>query len=396
MDDWREAIDRQIDALADELREVRRHLHAHPEPSREEFETARYVSDRLRREGVAHRVVASGRGIVAGPEGVSAQGPRVALRADMDALRLPDAKEVEYRSTRDGVMHACGHDAHTAMVLGATLALHRCGDVLPGPVSWRAIFQPAEEVGEGAAEMVAAGAVDGVDSIVALHVAPEFVVGRVALRRGFATAYCQEIDVTIRGEGGHAARPHLTVDPIAAAAQFITAVYQATPRAFDSREPTVVSFGSIAGGGSANVIPELVTLRGTLRTMGRATAQKVRERLEQIARGVAEASRAEIVLAFGSGTDSVVNDLRVSDICAQAAGEVVGDDQVEFLALPSMGGEDFSGYLDHARGCMLRLGVAPPEGPRCTLHSPLFDIDERALAIGAKILARSAVLLALS
>ncbi len=136
MNDWREAIDRQVDALTDELREVRRHLHAHPEPSREEFETTRYVSDRLRREGIAHRVVPSGRGIVAGPEGVAAQGPRVALRADMDALRLVDAKEVEYRSTRDGVMHACGHDAHTAMALGAALALHRCGDALPAPVAW--------------------------------------------------------------------------------------------------------------------------------------------------------------------------------------------------------------------------------------------------------------------
>ncbi len=368
MSTWRDALDREIDAIAAELRATRRHLHAHPEPSREEFQTTRYVADRLGRAGIAHRIVASGRGIVAGPEGCPAEGPRVALRADMDALRLHDAKAVEYRSTRDGVMHACGHDAHTAMALGAALALHRCGDALPTPIAWRAIFQPAEEVGEGAAEMVAAGAVEGVDSIVALHVAPELVVGRVALRRGFATAYCQEIDVTIRGEAGHAARPHLTVDPIAAAAQFIGAVYQAMPRAFDSREPTVVSFGSIAGGSNANVIPDRVALRGTLRTMGRATAQKVRERLAQIAHGVAEASRAEVVLAFGSGTDSVINDLRVSDICAQAAGEVVGDDQVEFLALPSMGGEDFSGYLDHARGCMLRLGVAPPTGlaARCT------------------------------
>jgi amidohydrolase len=396
MNDWREVIDREIDAIADELRAIRRHLHAHPEPSREEFRTTRFVADCLERAGIAYRVVPSGRGIIAGPGAMEPKGPSVAIRADMDALRLHDAKKVDYRSTCDGVMHACGHDAHTAMALGASLALHRSRDWLPRPIPWRAIFQPAEEVGEGAFEMVEAGAVAGVDSIIALHVAPEYSVGHVAVKPGFATAFCQDIDVTITGKGGHAARPHLTIDPIAAAAQFITAVYQALPRSFDSREPTVVSFGSIVGGSNSNVIPERVTLRGTLRTLGQAKAMKVRERLGQVARGVSETSQAEILVSFGLGNDSVFNDPGVTDLLARSAGEVVGLDEVELLALPSMGAEDFSGYLDHARGCMLRLGVASPEGPRCSLHQPNFDIDERALTIGAKILARGAVVLVLS
>jgi amidohydrolase len=392
MTDWRQAIDGHIDAIREDLRTVRRHLHAHPEPSREEFKTTQYLGGRLEEAEIPYRIIPSGRGIIAGPE-FSSGARGIALRADMDALRLQDGKDVAYRSARDGVMHACGHDAHSTMVLGAAIALRRCAEWLPWPVSWRVLFQPAEEVGEGAAEMVSAGAVEQIDSIVALHVAPELLVGRVALRLGVMTAFCQEIDVAVRGAGGHAARPHLTRDPIAAAAQFVSAVYQSLPRAIDSRDPVVVSFGAIAGGSNSNVIPDRVVLRGTLRTLGRVTAGRARERLTQIAHGIAEATRTEIDLAFGRETDAVVNDPRVSERCIRAAEEVVGVGQVDDILQPSMGGEDFSGYLGQSPGCLLRLGVAEAE-PWPALHSARFDIDERALALGAKILARSAVLLA--
>ncbi|WP_406700319.1 amidohydrolase [Singulisphaera sp. Ch08] len=392
MSDWRLAIDEHIDAISDRLLGIRRHLHSHPEPSREEFESTRYLGNQLLAAGLPYKILLEGRGIIAGSS-LSAEGRAVALRADMDALRIQDRKEVAYRSERAGVMHACGHDAHSTMVLGAALALQQCDDLFPWPVPWRAIFQPAEEVGEGALQMVAAGAVEGVRSIVALHVAPELQVGRVALRRGVMTAFCQEFDVTIRGVGGHAARPHLTHDPIAASAQYISSIYQLIPRSIDSRDAVVVTFGAIAGGTSSNVIPDRVTLRGTIRTLGHATAAKVRERLLQIAGGVAEATLCFIDLSFSIGTDAVVNDTNISDLCRQAAEEVVGIDQVESIPLPSMGAEDFSGYLSQAPGCLLRLGVA--SGERWpALHSPDFDIDERALALGAKILARSAVLLA--
>jgi amidohydrolase len=392
MIDWRQGIDDHIEAIAGDLLGIRRHLHAHPEPSREEFETTQYLGSRLLEAGLPHQIVLEGRGILAGPS-LSSDGRAVALRADMDALRVQDRKEVTYRSARDGVMHACGHDAHSTMLFGASSALHHCEGLFPWPVPWRAIFQPSEEVAEGAAEMVAAGAVDGVQSIVALHVAPDLQVGRVALRRGVMTAFCQDLNVTIRGVGGHAARPHLTHDPIAASAQFISTVYQLLPRSIDSRDPVVVSFGAIAGGENSNVIPDRVKLRGTIRTLGRTTAARVRERLTQIARGVAEASLCAIDLTFGTGTDAVVNDARISDLCIEAAGEVVGINQVEEITLPSMGGEDFSGYLDRTPGCLFRLGVANG-APWPSLHSPDFDIDERALILGAKILARSAVLLA--
>jgi amidohydrolase len=291
-------------------------------------------------------------------------------------------------------LHACGHDGHATMALAAAVALWNAREVLPGGTDWRAIFQPAEEVGEGAAEMVAAGALEHVQAIVALHVDPELEVGRLGHRSGALTANCQDLRVTIEGVAGHAARPHLAIDPIGVAAQYITSVYQFVPRSVDAREPAVVTFGAIHGGASANVIPPLVELLGTIRTVDLVTAARVSERMVQIARGLAEASGALINVSVSNGTNAVSNDPRVTALCVRAAGEVVGPANVESILLPSMGGEDFSGYLAHVPGCMLRLGVATPGGARHSLHSPGFDLDERALAIGAKVLAHSMVLLA--
>jgi amidohydrolase len=399
MGDWRATLDETIDSLAETLRNVRRHLHAHPEPSLEEFATTRYLAGLLQEAGIPHRVIPSERGIVAGPGPEQGRdfvdgAPRVAFRADTDALPLHDIKTVAYRSTRDGVMHACGHDAHATMALGTALALWRCRRELPWPTPWRAIFQPAEEIGEGAREMVAEGAVDGVRALVALHVDPELPVGRIAQRQGVLTAFCEDLEVTIRGRGGHAARPHQTLDTIGVAVQFINSIYQFIPRSVDARDPVVVTFGSIQGGATHNVLPEQVTLLGTVRTLSEPSARRVKERIRHIGHGLEEASRASITIAFGNGVEGVFNDPIVTGTCVRAAAEVVGDDHVDTIPLPSMGGEDFAAYLAHVPGCMLRLGVAPPGMPQQHLHSSTFDIDERALAIGVKILARSVTLLA--
>jgi amidohydrolase len=392
MADWRETIDEFIDSNAERWRAIRRHLHANPEASREEFETTLFLAERLREAGVAVRIVTSGRGLIAEPEGLDDR-PRVAIRADIDALRMNDAKTVAYRSTRPGVLHACGHDGHSAMALAAAAALWHARDALPRGTDWRAIFQPAEEVGEGAAEMVAAGAVENVRAIVALHVDPDLATGLLAHRSGAFTANCHELRIAIEGLAGHAARPHLAIDPICVAAQFITSVYQFVPRSVDARDPSVVTFGSIRGGASANVIPQQVELMGTIRTLSPATAARVIDRVVQIARGLSDANGAKIEVTVRTGTEAVYNDARVTAVCVRAAGEVVGPAQVEPILLPSMGGEDFSGYLAHVPGCMLRLGVASADRPRVFLHSPDFDLDERALAIGAKVLAHSVVLL---
>ena len=392
MRNWREAIDSYIDSQVERWRSVRRYLHANPEPSREEFGTTQYLARQLGDAGLPVRIAPSGRGLVAEPEG-QGEGKRVAIRGDIDALRIVDAKSVPYRSTREGVMHACGHDAHATMALVAALALWECRDVLPEDTTWRSIFQPAEEVSEGAHEMVAAGAVENVRAIVALHVDPELSVGRIAHRTGVLTACCQEVEIVIRGVGGHAARPHLAVDPIAVAAQLVSSLYQNVPRSVDARDPCVLTFGSIRGGSSANVIPEVVELSGTIRTFSDRAAAQVEERITQIARGLSAASRADIDVAFRQGTEAVINDPEVTAICVRAAREVVGESNVDEIRLPSMGGEDFSGYLKYVPGCLLRLGVASLDRPRHALHSGHFDIDETALAIGAKTLTHGAVLL---
>jgi amidohydrolase len=389
--EWRDAIDGWLETRKADLRDVRRRLHANPDPSREEYQTTRFLAEQLAEAGIGRAVAPTGRGLIAGPDHVEGQ-PVVALRADMDALRIHDAKTAAYRSTRDGVMHACGHDAHTAMALGAAIALWHCRELLPINFAWRAIFQPSEEVGEGAQEMIAAGAMSDVQAVVALHVDPETTAGRIAYRQGVLTAFCQEIQVDIQGTGGHAARPHHSVDPIGVASQFITSVYQFVPRSVDSRDPVVVTFGCIQGGTTANIIPEQVVLKGTVRTLSEGATMKVGERIRQIALGLSEASGASIQVQFRRGTDAVVNDPDVTRICVRAAGEIVGQANLDEISLPSMGGEDFSGYLKLAPGCLLRLGVAAPNRPRHFLHSPLFDIDEQALLIGAKVLARSVVL----
>jgi amidohydrolase len=392
MADWRAEIDTYLGTIADELVGTRRFLHAHPEPSREEYRTAEFLAGRLGEVGIPRRLIPSRRGVIAGPE-TGGLEPKVALRADIDALRIHDAKDVPYRSTREGVMHACGHDAHATMALGAALALWRCREYFPWPVPWRVLFQPAEETGEGAHEMVEAGAMEGVRAVVALHVDPDLAVGRVAERVGVMTAFCLDLKVVIRGVGGHAARPHQSTDPIAVAVQFVTAVYQFVPRSIDAREASVVTFGVIRGGSSPNVIPDVVELLGTVRTLSWSAAATVEERLREIGRGMARASGAVVEITLDRGVDAVINDPVVTRVATLAAAEVVGIDRVQPIPLPSLGGEDFAAYLTHAPGCLLRLGVAADDRPRHFLHTPEFDIDERALVIGAKILARCAVLL---
>jgi amidohydrolase len=246
---------------------------------------------------------------------------------------------------------------------------------------------------QGAEEMIEAGALENVARIVSLHVDPETPVGRAAFRCGPLTAASEELQVTVRGVGGHAARPHHSDDPIAVATQFINTIYQFIPRAVDSRDPVVVTFGMIRGGENANVIPEIVNLRGIMRTIRSDTAEQVRKRIIDIAHGIAEASRATIDVHFRPGAAAVVNDDSVTDICISAAKTLLGPDHIDNILLPSMGAEDFSAYSTVVPGCMFRLGAASGDKTHF-LHSPSFDIDEKTLAIGAKLLAHCAVMLA--
>ena len=263
---------------------------------------------------------------------------------------------------------------------------------LPG-LRLRFIFQPAEETAEGGQWMVEQGAVDGVAAILGLHVDPERSLGQVGIRYGALTANCDEVEIVVTGQGGHAARPHQTRDPIAAAVQLASALYQQLPRAVDSRNLAVFSLGRFAGGTLPNVIPQQVELLGTLRTLDPAVRQTLQARIRGIVDGIAAATGTQMSLRFFESIDGVVNDEGVTQALEAAARRVVGDAGIEHITLPSLGAEDFSAYLTRVPGAMLRLGIAPAGSKSPYLHAPDFDIDERALALGVRILLRAALLL---
>ena len=335
----------------------------------------------------------AGRGVIADFTD-AAQGPLLALRADIDALRIQDAKAVAYHSQRPGIMHACGHDGHSAVVLGALLGLQaaRQQSLLPRAFKVRGIFQPAEETAQGALEMISVGALENVAAILSVHLDPSRPVGRIGVRYGALTAACDSIEINIHGRGGHAARPHLSLDPIQTAAQLINTLYQSVPRAVDSQDPVVVTIGQITAGDSANVIPDHAILRGTLRTLGGAVRVQVISHIQQLVRGLAEASGTRIEIQFGDSAPPVDNNTDLSDLLRRAGGDVLGVDRIDIIPRTSMGGEDFAFYLEQVPGAMFRLGCASTEVGGAPLHSPHFDIAEDALAIGAKVLARVAVL----
>jgi amidohydrolase len=389
---WESQLDAAIDDSAACLVELRRSLHMHPEPSGQELQTSLQLYQLLTEKKLPVRMGPEGSGVVV--ESRDQKAPRrIALRADIDALRIQDEKHVAYRSCVPEVMHACGHDVHTTTVIGALSAIDklRQSGELPWPVTWRAIFQPAEETSEGARAMIGAGALEGVDAIVSLHVDPTRRAGSIGVRAGVFTASCDMLRITIHGRGGHAARPHESADPIAAAAQLISTLYQFIPRATDSQDAVVVSFGQIHGGQNANVIPEQVTLEGTLRTL----SQKVRERtianIATIVDGIERVTGTRLELSYDVGTPSVDNDSELTDLIARAARDLLGPAHVATMPRPSMGSEDFAAYLQHVRGAMFRLGCAGERLPWPGLHTPTFDVDEKCIAVGAKILARTVV-----
>ena len=388
---WQAELDNAVERRYEQLVRVRRHIHAHPEPSGEELETSLYLYQLLGDEGFNVRIGPEGRGVLADSENGST-ATRIGLRADIDALRIHDQKTVPYRSQRSGIMHACGHDGHVATVLGAMLAVQDMQHLLPWLVHFRGIFQPSEETGTGAAEMVQAGALSGIGAVLATHMDPSRPVGRVGLRSGVLTANCDGMRFSIVGRGGHAARPHESIDPIAAAAQLISSIYLFVPRATDSQDAVVVTIGQVNGGDNPNVIPEQVNLLGTLRTLDDGVRKRTINHIRQLARGIAETSGTRIDVQFESSVPSVRNDAELTKLVWQAAASVLQPEQIDSIPRPSMGSEDFSTYLAHVPGAMFRLGCAAPGAVNTPLHTPTFDIDERSIALGAKILARSTVL----
>jgi amidohydrolase len=379
------AVDDWLEAHAAELVATRRHLHAHPELAYAEVETTAYLEQRLREAGLTPRRLPRGTGLVVdvgdGP------GPTVVLRGDIDALPLTDLKDVPYASTREGLAHACGHDVHTTVVLGVALALATV-DGLPGTV--RCVFQPAEEtVPGGATEVLAAGVLDGATRAFALHCDPSVPVGSVGLRTGAITAACDGIDVTLTGPGGHTARPHLTVDLVDALGRLITELPGLLSRQVDPRAGMSLVWGSVDAGVAANTIPQRGMLRGTVRVLDRDAWQGAEEIIRSLIARVAAATGAAVEVDYVRGVPPVVNDPRSVALLRSAALETVGADGV-VLSPQSMGGEDFGWYAERLPIALARLGTHGGGEP-LDLHRGTFDVDERAIAVGVRLLARTAL-----
>lgn len=373
----------QAKALQERLTAIRRQIHQHPELGFQEVETARLVAETLAELGIPARTGVGKTGVI----GYLGQGPpTLALRADMDALPIQEENEVPYRSQVPGVMHACGHDAHVACLLGAAMLLAQN----PPPGQVRFLFQPSEEGQDkegksGAMRLVEAGAMEGVDGVFALHCFSDLEVGRIGLRVGPVCAAVDTAYITIRGRGAHGAYPHRGLDPILLASQVIQALHTIVSRRVRPIEPAVITVGTIHGGTAPNIIPEEVTFSATIRSFDPGVRRTLHAEIER-ACGIARALGGDYGLRIVEGYPPTVNDEGMTELVRRAAEELLGTDRVVIVE-PTMGAEDFSYYLAKAPGCFFRLGSGfPGEEPRVG-HSPCFDIDERALPIGAAMLA---------
>ena len=364
----------------DDLVEWRRHIHRHPELGRQEFATTQFVADRLVEAGLNPKVLPGGTGLTCdfGPE----HAPRIALRADMDALPMADRTGAPYASTVPNVAHACGHDAHTAMLLGAASALAAAPEL---PVGVRLIFQAAEELMPGGAiDAISAGALLGVSRIFALHCDPRLSVGRVAIIPGPITSAADSIEITLHSAGGHTSRPHLTSDLVYGMGTLITGLPGVLSRRIDPRHSTVMVWGAANAGVAANAIPQSGTLAGTVRTASRDTWLVMEDVVREIVSGLLAPLGIEHSLQYRRGVPPVVNEERCTQIVTHAI-EAIGPEALADTR-QSGGGEDFSWYLEDVPGAIARLGVWSGIGPQLDLHQPTFDVDERALGVGVRVL----------
>jgi amidohydrolase len=372
-----------IDVIA-----IRRELHAHPELAFAEKRTTQLIVDQLQELGLSPKVLPSGTGVVC--DVGAATGPLIALRADIDALPISDQKDVPYRSTIDGMCHGCGHDAHTAILLGAAASLAQ--RELPGRV--RLVFQPAEEtVPGGATSVLASGVLDGVDQIYALHCDPRLDTGHVGVRVGAITAACDQIDVAFSGPGGHTARPHLTADLVYAVGLVITELPGLLSRRVDPRGGVSIVWGSADAGRAANAIPMSGLLRGTVRVLDRDSWEAAEPMVRELVPQIVAPTGVVTDLSYARGVPPVVNaavaveQQRAAVLSALGSAALVDTEQ-------SMGGEDFAWYIDTIPGALARLGVRRPGGAAFDLHQGTFDIDEDALDVGVRYtvaLARAAL-----
>lgn len=379
-------------AYKEEVIANRRHLHSHPELSYQEFETAKYVASKLEEIGISNLEKKANTGWTALIKGKNPEKKVVALRADMDALPIIEANDVSYKSQNPGVMHACGHDAHTASLLGAAKILNEVKDQFEGTI--KLIFQPGEEVAPGGASyMIKDGALENPRpaGIIGQHVMPFIPAGKVGFRQGIYMASADEIYITVKGKGGHGAMPETLIDPVLIASHMIVALQQVVSRAASPKIPSVLSFGKVEALGATNVIPNEVKIQGTFRTLNEDWRAKAHEKMLSIAKGLVEGMGGEVDFEIRKGYPFLKNDPELTARATDAAKAYLGEENVVDLDI-WMAAEDFAYYSQEIDGCFYRLGTRnEAKGIISGVHTPTFDIEEDALEIGAGLMAWLAV-----
>lgn len=382
-----------IDELLPDMIAVRRDLHEHPELAFEEVRTADIVAGRLRALGLEVRTAVAQTGVVGtligGGPGTHAR--TLAIRADMDALPIHELNEIDYRSTVDGKMHACGHDGHTSILLAVADLLRRRRAELNGTV--RFIFQPAEEVIGGAQPMVREGALDQVDNIIGLHLFSSYPLGRVGVRSGPTFASADKFVLTVRGKGGHAAMPDAAIDPIIIACHIVTALQTLISRETSPFSPAVITIGKIEAGSAFNIIPEVAELHGTMRAYSVEHRERLIRRIDELSQGIAAAMQARCEVSIFDGCPPCVNDPAMTEVVCQAAQAAVGADAVDSgEEVMTTGSDDMGYFLQTVPGCYFIVGAHnPATGAHYPHHHPRFNVDEDAMPIAAEVLVRAAL-----
>ncbi|WP_193105247.1 M20 family metallopeptidase [Brachybacterium sp. FME24] len=383
-------IARTLADQAQDMREVRRHLHRHPELSQQEHATTDFVVERLKALGLRPRRMASTGAICDIPGSDPTLAP-IALRADMDALGIPELSTVSFRSRVEGISHACGHDVHMSAVLGAATALVRVADAGALQRGVRLVFQPSEEMHPcGALDLIGQGVLDGVDSILALHCDPGVDVGHIGLKSGPITSATDPVKIQVRGAGGHTSRPHLTQDLVYALGSIATQLPAALTRRMDPRSGVNLTWGSIHAGSAFNAIPSSGTLEGTLRCLDHEAWDRAEELLESVLADLVRPWGVEARVTHDRGVPPVSNAPTSVNVLAAAVTSVLGHENLDPTA-QSLGGEDFAWYLEKVPGALARLGTRTPGGRTYDLHMGDLMIDERAIGIGASVLASACV-----
>jgi hippurate hydrolase len=369
--------------LAEKIVSMRREFHRYPELSGTEAETAKRVCRFLEERGISYRSGIAGNGILAEITG-AAKKPYIALRADMDALPVKEETGLAFASENEGIMHACGHDGHMAILIGAAELLLK---ERPLPLPVRLIFQPAEEVAQGAKAMIQAGALKDVVMIFGGHLDRHYPTGSIVVSDGAVNASSDQFTISITGQSGHGARPHETVDAVVVGSLMVMALQTIVSREVDPAFPSVISVGEFKAGTKSNVIAGEAVLKGTIRAQHSKVRKQLEKAVSRIARSIGELHGAKVEIEIKPGTPALINTKKMAGLAREAAVDVVGKEKVTGLHTANMGGEDFSYYMEHVDGCYVRYGALGPGQTGYPAHSSLFDIDEHALPAAASYLA---------